>query len=113
SLSDDLNPRSKRFVRIMSQHDQLAGSADDHEQIIEIVCHSSSEPSERFHLLSLLQLQFQLTAFGDVFQHDLLRGNLALIGIKCPRGDDDGACLAIASAQIALELYKAGMQRVE
>ena len=57
------------IVGAQAVQDQLAVAGDDGQQIIEIVRHAAGQHADRFHLLRLPQLIFQLAAAGDV-HHD-------------------------------------------
>ena len=59
-------------------HYDFGVSANDHQQIIEVVSDAARETTHRFHLLRLPNLFFQHTPAGDVARsyHDAAHGNV-------------------------------------
>src|SRR5689334_8592133 len=50
--------------------EQKFAVADDYaEQVVEIMCHTTRQPSDRFHFLGLTQRVFHAFSFGDVTNH--------------------------------------------
>ena len=54
-------------------------SLDDAEDVVEVVGHAGGQLANRFHLLQLSQLLFELTAFGDVHEDADGPGGITLL----------------------------------
>ena len=60
----EIDPAPIVGIEIVQQ--QLAVAQDDGQQVVEVVGHAAGQLPDRFHLLRLLILRLQGTAFGDV-----------------------------------------------
>ena len=59
----------RRRFQLLQQY--FCVTANHHQQIIEVVSHTTSQASHRFHFLCLAKLIFQHPPFCDVFGNDL------------------------------------------
>ena len=67
-IEDSLQIGMVRVTRISIHKSQLSITEDDSQQIIKVVCHTSSQSADGFHLLRLMELLFK----HGLFHCDLL-----------------------------------------
>ena len=76
----------------------LGVSADDHEEIVEVVGDAAGEAADGFHFLGLAELVFENAALGDVFGDGFenVGGFVAAgYGAAADADGDDGAVFAL------------------
>ena len=78
------------------EHD-LGVSADDHEEIVEVVGDAAGEAADGFHFLGLAELVFENAALGDVFGNafENVGGFVAGDGTAADADGDDGRVFAL------------------
>src|SRR5208282_5305446 len=106
SLVNLLGGRMQPRIFRKAIHEQRAVATDDREQVVKVVGNSAGQRSERLHALCLLQLELQLTVFGDVL-------HCAFVGDDLRRAVPDGLhvlqdpnFLAVLADDFALEVLQ-------
>ena len=79
--------------------EQPAGlPADHHQQIVEVVRDAAGEPADRFHLLRLTELLFELLVRGEVVELAADGRELAAVAEEPGRADEHVHRAAVAPA---------------
>ena len=76
-FADFLEVGMERLGRVHLLQGQLGMAEDDAQHVVEVVGHAARQPTDRFHLLGLLELGFQGKSFSDILDHLDCGGDLA------------------------------------
>ncbi len=63
--------RFSKFVlcRKFRHHQEFTITSDNRQQVVEVMSHTTSQPANGLHFLSLKELRLQSLSFGDVSQN--------------------------------------------